>query len=370
NRALFGLSVEDGKAFVRVMNFGPAADVSIAVYAYTEDGEELADVKRLSLNANEGGSLSFDVPQAAYYNAELREKDALSLDDARWFVPASATSYTVALAGSDSVFLDAALALRKDIRVLRASEEELSRLTADLYIRSGETLSFSRLAEGDQAISALPAVEGPCSVTNEGYELTEGLSFQNTSIKSVTPLMGGRALLYAGGYSVLSQTTDSVALGFDIHDSNLPLQYEFPLLIGRILGAMLPENGRGVPDGYCGQALNIVLPRDASAALLTLPDGEVVTVPDAALQNGEFPFAGTDRPGLYTLRVSEEKGETVTRFCMSVPEEESDVRHAAQARQAAGSGSRGSGSRELSQILLWCFLALLLIEWGLSRFVV
>ena len=44
-------------------------------------------------------------------------------------------------------------------------------------------------------------------------------------------------------------------LGFDLHDSNLPLKYDFPVLIQNILDWLLPEETAGETDAVAPMAL-------------------------------------------------------------------------------------------------------------------
>ena len=162
-------------------------------------------------------------------------------------------------------------------------------------------------------------------------------------------------------------TGRAIALGFNIHDTNLPLKYDFPLLMQAILARLLPTSAADVGQGVCGETVSIVLPGDAESAHVTLPDGQICAAPQDAWAQNAWAFAQTGAPGLYTLTIQGGASAGTRYFALQIPQTESDVRAVAPSQNGAGAGQSVVGGMELTSWLLALALALLMIEWGVSR---
>jgi hypothetical protein len=95
-----------------------------------------------------------------------------------------------------------------------------------------------------------------------------------------------------------------VVLAFDLHQSDLPLQVAFPLLISNVVGYLAPGSGAEAAQLAPGQPLAIPVDASITDVRLTKPDGEVVRV---APQNGQAIFADTAQLGPYV--VEQRQGE-------------------------------------------------------------
>ena len=99
----------------------------------------LCDVVTADLKAGESRALLLDAPEGyTTLHARIVEKDALALDNERWYAAQGEGSYRVALAG-ENVFLEKALSLREDIVLLRTTAQEAVEIeNIDLYVFDGE----------------------------------------------------------------------------------------------------------------------------------------------------------------------------------------------------------------------------------------
>ena len=310
NRAVCSLEAENGQAYARVANFGETCSVSVICEA---DGV-LCDAGELEIPAGETAGIRFSVPgDAQRVRVSLRGQDALEADNTAETAVRHATQRSAAVL-SDSVFLESALRVRPDLTVLRTAAEALSSTEADLYILGTSPMIITRslpeegydpeaLSFGEVSWQAeeTAAADSPAAEILQG-PLTEGLTLKNVSFRSFRPLSGGRAAVTLDGEPVVVRTDDAVVLGFDLHNTNLPLKYDYPVLIQNILEYLLPEE------------------------------------------------TGTEADGVPPMPVSE-----------------SDVRRTAPSDRAAEQETRREQGRELTDILLGAFLALLLAELVLSR---
>ena len=275
NRAVYSLEAANGQAYARVANYGGDCSVSLTCEA---DGV-LCDARETEIPAGETAGVAFSIPETAQrVRVSLREKDALAADNAAEAAVKRAKARTVAVT-SDSVFLESALRVRPDLTVLRTEKDALLSTEADLYILGSSPLIVTRTLpeEGyDPAGTAFgpfswkdsetEVTGSPAAVITES-PLTSGLTMKNVYFRSIRPLTGGRAAVTLNGETVIAYTDGMAAIGFDLHNSNLPLKYDFPVLIQNILDWMLPaetveEAETELPMPVAESDVRIVAPDD------------------------------------------------------------------------------------------------------------
>ena len=375
NRALLSLSVSpEGQAYARVANYGSAATVTLECYA---DGQ-LCDMAVLDLAEDAVGSALMTVP-AGFETVEVRiaESDALAADNSRWFAAREAAGYRAALCG-DNVFLEKALSLRDDIVLLRTSAQEAAELeNIDLYIFDGglpETLPAAGavfcVAPAAEVLGMTPGetLENAAALRPAAGDLaqriTQNLLLEDIAVRRYTPLTGGEAVLRANGAALLAVAENAgrraAALGFDLHESNLPMKGDFPVLIQNLLAWLLPDTRQALADGVCGQWVQLPLDARAERMTVTLPSGRTI----AAGQTLE----DTDQQGVYTLRAAyADQADRVLRFALHMDNAESDTRMVGPASGTIALGGVADAGRELTPWVLLACLALLLMEWEVSR---
>ena len=249
NRSLYSLEARDGQAYARAANFGDECTLTLVCEA---DGT-LSDAREVTIPAGGTAGIRFDIPETARrVRAVIREKDALREDNTAEAPVRHVVEKKVAVT-SDSVFLESALRVRPDLTVLRTETGALASTEADLYILGSDPMIITRSLpeEGyDEAATAF----GPFSweETDRGVSrdaapavsespLTNGVTMKNVFFRTVRPVTGGRAAVTLDGERIIAYTEDTAVIGFDLHDSNLPLKYDFPVLIQNILDMLLPE---------------------------------------------------------------------------------------------------------------------------------
>ena len=218
----------------------------------------------------------------------LREEDALMADN-RAETAVKHTDILRAAVTSDSVFLESALRVRTNLTVLRTEEDALTSTEADLYILGSSPLIVTRMlpeegwnpsatafgsfswTENKAETTGIPAVE----ITES--KLTKGLTFKNVFFRNVLPVTGGRTAVFLDGKPVIAYDDSTVVLGFDLHDSNLPMKYDFPVLIQNILDWLLPSETDERTEA------ETPMPLAESNVRIVAPDDE----PDAAYAQSE-----------------------------------------------------------------------------------
>jgi hypothetical protein len=91
---------------------------------------------------------------------------------------------------------------------------------------------------------------------------------KNVFFREWHPVSGGRAVLRLGGDPVITWNGETAILGFDLHNTNLPLKYDFPILIQNILNTLLTE------EQAAEEPAGNVMPLNESDTRDTAPDYE------------------------------------------------------------------------------------------------
>ncbi len=154
---------------------------------------------------------------------------------------------------------------------------------------------------------------------------------------------------------------------FDIHNSDLPLQIAWPVLMANLLDWFAPQNLITIPNSLTvGDPLVVRPPLTASRIVVSLPDGTRSELP---IERQTVVFADTDQPGIYQLAVQE--GTSVLQsqpFAVNLFDpQESDI--TPQSSLSIGTRTITPGEREeIGQFEFWPLAALLallilLLEW-------
>ncbi|HST04240.1 MAG TPA: hypothetical protein VLQ48_05835 [Chloroflexia bacterium] len=163
-----------------------------------------------------------------------------------------------------------------------------------------------------------------------------------------------------------------VALAFDLHQTDLPLQVAFPILVSDLVEWLQPQNTVNAPPTLAaGDPISINALPDADEIVVTPPgEGAKSTVLTPA---GQTSFAGTDQLGVYTV-AQNAKGQPVgepEQFVVNLfsRDESSIAPHLGLTFVGTGenlpvSDNGGSGTPlEIWPWVLLAGLAILALEW-------
>lgn len=363
-------------AFAQVWNWGEAVEAVLECYA---DGA-LCDLRTVSLVKDGGVSVQFSLPEGTR-TAQTRfsQPDALPGDDGRWAVAPTQTQYRALLVGDGNVFLEKALALRDDLLLTRATLSDSAEAQGyDLYVYDGglpetlpETGAVLAIHPDAPLLGLTPGeAQAPSGTLRAGaseiaQELCRHMLLSDVAVKTCRPLSGGVSVLTMGGTTVLAVDGGqrrAAALGFDLHDSNLPLKADFPMMVQNLLDYLLPEVAARAADASCGERVAFALDERDAGAWVRLPSGRTVPVKSGVLTD-------TNEIGLYTLGEEREDGEVKeTAFALHIPFDESDTASLAASREGTSTTEpqRKIGREWTVWVLLLAFV-ILLLEWEASR---
>ncbi len=366
------------RAFARVASYGAAREVTLECYA---DGV-LCDIRTLHMEAGSQQSAQFTAPlEAQQVSVVITGQDALAADDARYWVAQDPHKRRALLVTEGNVFLEKALALREDLEVFKTTAVDSQGLTGfDLYILDGDCQGFMPEAG---AILALDPTQDILGIHSEAEQkvsstlrkgvgrgvdaMTKNLLLSDFSLRVYHPLTGGESMLTWGGHTLLAtdeqQGRRAAVLGFDLHDSNLSMKADFPILMQNLMDYLLPEAVMAVDGAECGQPLTLALDDRTLSSQVVTPSGRRL-----ALAGQEL--ADTMEIGVYRLEEERaDQGQRTTLFTLHMPASESDVRSVASSSGGAASGEvgRAGHGQELTVFFLLALLILSLVEWEVSR---
>lgn len=374
-------SVHDADRVVtlaKVKNHGPGTvENSLALY---RDGL-FHDLKPVTLGPFEEKDVFFtDIPaDARLLEARLETGDILTADDAAYDVVQPPVARRVMLVTERNVFLENALNLLPTVELVKTAPENAEDVSGcALYVFDGV---LPEKLPTDGHLLVLNPPEGNALLDVTGETAVTGMTAQDSALLELlgdirfdvakskvmaVPEWADAALscddtplVLAGGW----RGQKIVVMGFDLHNTDLPLRKEFPIFIYNLAQYFIP--GSVAAGGTLLTEANVTLNAypDAKRVSVVGPD-EVLTelAPPFPVQ----PFAGARLPGFYTV-MQELAGETrFDAFAVNVPPEESDLSRPAPepgAEPAAPAGSELPVNKMLAPGFLAAALALLCAEW-------
>ena len=385
NQGLVALSLRESgngpELFFRAFN--AASEPARRLAEVYVDGR-LFEARWLDLPAQESRSLSLTglPPETRQVRVTLAGEDILAVDNTAWTVRNAAPAQ-VLVVGEGNLFLERALGLLPGLTPQRAAPDQpLPETPFDLVIF--DRVTPERLPEGNLLFIAPPAstelfeVRGVMTQTQITH--LEGQSpllafvklnnFHLARAQAIQPPAWSQPLIEAkGGPLLLAGQPEQrrvAILAFDLFQSDLPLQVDFPILLLNLTRWLLPETSLEQGQSLqAQQSFNLPVVPSASALLVETPGGRQLSIP------ADRPtFADTAEVGIYRV-LEQGDGSTdptlLAEFAVNLlAETETDLQP--QTVQFTGTtpapGQESlTGQREGWWLLALGGLAVLLAEW-------
>ncbi len=296
-------------AYLHIQNFGQQSR-STSLEWRSDAG--LIDVRPVTLAAGQAQDLVLPVPQAATtVTARIGSGDVFSLDDTVTAIARAPRVFHVLLVTPGNVFLEQAIRLRADFQVdviAPASYRDSSAYALTVFDRfSPPALPGAPFVMVDPPIGS-PLAGGPAvgvgriRATDAGDPLLANVSLQDVHVARSQDLNAssfGRPLitsLQTPLVMVRDEPYRQVLVGFDIHESDLPLRIGFPILVQNLSEWMLPSS---VPANsfHPDEQVTIVPEPGAIAIAVVRPDGSRRALTPGSIAT----FGDTDLTGVYTV---------------------------------------------------------------------
>ena len=296
-------------AYLRVHNFGQQPR-SFTLEWRSDAG--LIDVRSVSLAAGQAEDLALPVPDAANtVTARIEAKDNFGLDDSVTAVARAPRAFHVLLVTPGNVFLEQALRLRTDFQ-LDVIAPAAYRSSTSYAMTVFDRYSPSAMPDAPFVMVDPPAGSplaggaqvgiGRVRASDAGDPLLNNVSLQDVHIAKSQDMRAstfGRALitsLQTPLVLVRDAPFRQVLVGFDIHDSDLPLRIGFPVLMQNLSEWMLPPS---VPSRsfHPDETVTIVPETGAKTVTVVRPDGSRRQLATGSIAT----FADTDLLGVYMV---------------------------------------------------------------------
>lgn len=385
NLSVDGLSIDfddDGNEYV-VANVTSHNRDTAATVGLKMNGM-LLTAKSMELAANEQMELHFAVENlepGSIIEAFVDVKDGLPLDNRYSLCTGYSRVYNVLLLSKAPFYIEKALMSLENCSVIVTDDpKRATEAGYDLYIydgifpeeypQNGAVLQFGvgNLPNGMEALKE-ETTPARLSKLSGSHKLYEGLMLTDTTVSRYTPLAGS-----ARWEKVLTCTMEPVCLtgvndlgmrttvfSFDLHDSNLPMQTDYVVLMKNIVEASVFDLIPG-SDFAVGTNLELAVLPNAQQMYLNLPDGSVL---DLTPEGGRCTVA-LDQIGVHTAVATTPAGGEFGDFFVHIPEGENlTVPHGILSVAPAVNVSDGSDAiTELWIYVAAAMLVLLILEWG------
>ena len=348
---------EDGtvKVMARVDNYGSnSLNTDVNLYI----GNKLYDIQNVTVEAGESSIVYFKDIASGKYNsilagntpylmAELNSKDMLAGDNIVYDILDNGSENKILLVTDKNTFLEKALKISgsqtidkvqpKDAEAADIEEYslvvydgvlpgELSE-TGNIIFINPPASDVKKETEGWQKDIFIYGKKSKSSVirTLKGNvtEYIEDYSFSSLDVLGFKTPKWAKAFFETGsklsaGYLGNYNGRMVAVIGFDLHNTDFPLQTEFPIFMYNLLRETMSARIAEKSVYNAGEAVSIQKKGKSEKVVVTKPDG---TKENYNLEGGTVVFADTIDAGLYSIK--EDDGEMY--FIVPFPEEESDV---------------------------------------------
>lgn len=371
-----------------IVNYGEDSNLTLECKV---DGLTVA-VKEVEIKSGDRANIYWNNIPADGKTVEISivEEDDLMIDNRGWLVLETPSSAKVLLVSRRNTFLEKAIKLRSDVKLDKTTFEQAENIDGyQLYIydghlpgklpedgsvlifnpKKGEGGKLEFLNIGEEFIPGNVRIRGDSSykhlieyVHPEQFHIAKAVSLEPASGLQTVLDDGQNPLLLAGEL----ENQRIAVFAFDIHNSDLPLKVDFPILIQNLMEWMLPRAVDQDLKKFAGEELAINPLPHAKEVYVTTPSGRNIPV---APPFPIIPFDDTEEVGVYKLEQILEDGEAVESFfTVHIPvHKESNLRQSSEMLDIDGwepdQKVAPLGRREIWNILIWAALALILLEW-------
>ena len=362
-----------------VTNHG-SSDFSGDVNLYG-DGK-LLNVSSYSLKPGESSVVFFENIDftGTVLKAEIENEDALLLDNTAYCISSAKKSGKVLLLTSRNIYLKKAIELNENITLHETNDPETFSGEAaegyDLIIIDGQEMLPAELpSEGNllfihcdpgRFFELAEDVENTyLKLENSPY--TAGISdysFGVTQSFTAEQPVWAKSFIDAGkntaGFVGDNSGRKIGFICFDLHSTDLPLDYRFTILIWNLVSELGNSDLLATTGLYCGESVRINSSLNDITPVLTYPGGRKEELRDLPLL-----FKNTDEPGVYMLQKGSDRAEA---FAVNFNTTESRMVNVSAPAETSGSGNlvvdaTTASAKSYRPLIIIALLLILTIEW-------
>ncbi len=363
-------------ALVKVKNYGTTT-TSNSVAVYTEGA--FHDTKEITLSAGEEKDVFFtSIPaNVKTIEARLTEPDILEADNSAYTVVSEVEKQKVLLVTKQNVFLSNMLSLLNNVDLYNATIDNIEELSGYyLYIFDG--ILPQKMPTDGHILVFNPTGENEIIETNSEVEITGIYSSDSHLLKFIsniqfdvlksqkitTPAWADIVLDSPETPLIIAGQKDKqkiVVMGFDLHNTDLPLKKEFPIFIYNLMQYFIPSDVIGSGNIRTGDVLEFNIYPDAEEVNVVTPNGELIKI---APPFPVSPFTETDFYGVYTVEQKMSDRTVFSSFPVNTVITDSDLKRAENANTTDNFTIQSiSVNKNLTYIFILIVILLLLAEW-------
>jgi Ca-activated chloride channel family protein len=352
-----------------------------------------------------------DVPLSArVVKAQLAGSDALQVDNAAWVVNRASVPANVLLVTDDNKFLELSLSLLPTVNLYKVAPQDykpdatVDGISFDLTIFDAGVLSTTQTLPAGPLMMFAPQPGNPLvQVTGVVSDVVpragQGLTDSDQTARDpllrfvdLTEVHVARAQVISlpdwahvvmdseSGPMVIAGEQDKrnvVVFAFDLHDSDLPLQTAFPLLIRNLVTYLSPLPGGGLPYAVPpGEPVSISKVSDSVTSIVLEDPSAREHTWSATGITGSLAYGDTTAPGVYYVsqyagnKIVAQEAFAVNLFSLAeslTPPNSSPSLPKGAQNEPSGDGNSSSNEgmfrRELWPMVALMGITVLLIEW-------
>lgn len=363
----------------KISNFG---DESIKTDVNLYGDDKLLMVQEIELAA--GGSeiiyfenLEFD---GKVIYAELNDvEDALLADNGCYDIITDTDACSVLLMTEQNLYLEKAMSLMEGVSVTKSNDiegvKDFETQGYDLYVfdgmvptklpKNGSMLFIN--CECPELYTVVDTLEGVMISVGDSKvtKYLEDYRFGASKVK-VMEVPGWAdgflgAGIYSAGFIGTYGTQQVCVLGMDIHDTELPLKTEFPILIYNIMNECVNTGMLSGTVISAGSTVKISGKLNGEVPTIELPDGKSESLTGTIVN-----YTNTNAPGIYTVSQEAEGRNQTEVFAINFPKNEGYVQNTPKSSSDAGVeivSATVNSALNLRNVIIILALILLCIEW-------
>ena len=371
-------SASEGNVLVNVRNFGTAeAYKTVTVF----DGNMALAVRDITIQPDTEKSIIFEdiYNNNAEITVSLTPEDIMPIDDTFYLAVNMAKTEKILLVTDNNTFLENALKLTEGTEVYKMTADTMESSDVsgyDLYIFDGTTPNnlpndvniFMINPPEDNGLVNVKGTKQLNCYSEGNSELVSGntLSFIISEAKEVERPSWAVTESQADGTPLIIRGENNgqkiCIFTFDIHNSDLPLLKEFPIMIYNLTDWFLP-NRSGIQTGiHCGEKLDINASADTEQIIIvnTLGEERILLPPFK-----DADYSDTSEPGFYSIKAEKIDGnEDQNIMAVNVKTDGESQLNAMFGQDETGNvGAVGKGGSGIMELLIITAILALVAEW-------
>ncbi len=350
-------------------------DAAFDLSLYVDDS--LYDVKEISLSPEESLSVYWSEidPNSRILKAEADIDDSLEADNTRYHIVNTNSVKKTLLVTKGNVFLEKAVSLNSNIELYKTNEITENISGYELYIFDGSVPDklptdgniIMIAPEDSELFKDISIDSGELKALNDELFRFVGLDFTISKSKYIESASWLEPVLLINDDPVIAKGQKDnqkyILVGFDLHDTDFPLQIDFPIFVQNMLQYSLNMSTQEKTSILSGESLNLdVLPNSKEISIIK-PNGHREKLgPPFPLG----PFADTEEIGVYTIEQKLDKA-TVNSYFVSNADTLNESKYEPVStelqKQIIERQNQVKGEKNIGSILLFIAILILAVEW-------